>query len=44
MLGVVIISSFGINLLPLGRIERYAHVIAAVTICCCGLAIRFVGL
>lgn len=44
MLGVVISSSFGINLLPLGRIERYTHAIAAAAICCCGLAIQFFGL
>lgn len=44
MLGVVITSSFGINLLPFGKLERYTHAIAAVAICCCGLAIQFLGL
>lgn len=44
MLGVVIISSFGINFLPFGKLERYTHAIAAATICCCGLAIQFFGL
>lgn len=44
MLGVVIVSSFGVNLLPFGKLERYTHAIAAATICCCGLAIQFFGL
>ncbi len=44
MLGVVIISSWGINLIPLGRLERYAHLLAGATICLCGVAIQFLGL
>ncbi|MGR3317318.1 MAG: urease accessory protein UreH domain-containing protein [Candidatus Anammoxibacter sp.] len=44
MLGIVISSSFGINLLPFGKLERYTHAIAAASICCCGLVIQFCGL
>ena len=44
MFTIVMISSFGINLIPLGRLERYSHVLAGGTICLCGLAIQFLGL
>jgi len=44
MLGIVLVSSFGINLLPLSRMERYTHALAGAAICSCGLAIRFLGL
>lgn len=44
MLGIVIVSSFGINIIPLRRFERYTHVLAGGTICLCGLAIQFLGL
>ena len=44
MLGIVILLSLGANLLPMGRLERYTHALAGVTICLCGIAIRFLGL
>ena len=44
MCGIVIVSSLGINLIPLNRLERYTHVLAGAIICICGLAIRFLGL
>lgn len=44
MLSVVLISSLGVNLLPIGRLERYTHALAGGTICLCGLAIQFLGL
>ncbi len=44
MLSIVMISAFGVNLIPLGRLERYTHVLAGGTICLCGLAIQFLGL
>ena len=44
MLGIVIVSSLGVNLIPLGRLERYAHALAGVTIFLCGLSIQFLGL
>ena len=44
MLGIVLVSSFGINLLPMGKLERYSHALAGATICLCGVAIQFLGL
>jgi len=44
MLGIVVISSLGINIIPLGRLERYTHALAGGTICLCGVAIQFLGL
>jgi sulfite exporter TauE/SafE len=44
MLGIVIISSSGINLIPVKRLERYVHAIAGATICLSGLAMQFLGL
>ncbi len=44
MLVIVMILSLGINLIPLGRLERYSHALAGATICLCGVAIQFLGL
>ena len=44
MLTVVLISSLGVNLLPLKRLERYTHALAGATICLSGMAIQFLGL
>jgi ABC-type nickel/cobalt efflux system permease component RcnA len=44
MLGVVLVSSWGIGFASLGRVERYTHALAGATICLCGLAIEFLGL
>jgi sulfite exporter TauE/SafE len=44
MLGIVLVSTFGINFLPLKRIERYNHALAGLAIFLCGIAIQFVGL
>ncbi|HEY3275721.1 MAG TPA: sulfite exporter TauE/SafE family protein [Syntrophorhabdaceae bacterium] len=44
MLGMVMVSSMGLNLVPLGRLERFSHALAGATICMCGLAIQFLGL
>lgn len=44
MLGVVIASTWGINRLPLKKVERFTHALAGGSICLCGLAIRFLGL
>jgi sulfite exporter TauE/SafE len=44
MLGIVLVSSFGINLLPMGKLERYSHALAGGSIFLCGLAIQFLGL
>ncbi|MDB4349697.1 sulfite exporter TauE/SafE family protein [Omnitrophica bacterium] len=44
MFGIVMISSLGVNLIPLGRLERYSHALAGAAICLCGVAIQFLGL
>lgn len=44
MLAAVLISQFGINLLPLTKIQRFSHVIAGTSIFLCGLAILLLGL
>jgi sulfite exporter TauE/SafE len=44
MLAAVLISTAGINMLPLVKMQRFAHVIAGATILLCGLAIQFLGL
>lgn len=40
MLGIVLVLSFGINLIPLRRVERYTHAIAGATILLCGVTIQ----
>jgi ABC-type nickel/cobalt efflux system permease component RcnA len=44
MLTVVTILSMGVNLLPLGRLDRYVHAMAGLTIFLCGTAIQILGL
>lgn len=44
MLGVVLLSAAGVNLMPFSRLQRFSHAIAGATICLCGLAIQFLGL
>jgi sulfite exporter TauE/SafE len=44
MLAVVMVASLGMNVLPLGRLERYTHALAGGTIALCGMAIQFLGL
>ena len=44
MLGVVMVSAWGISFIPFKRLERYAHALAGATICLSGLAIQFLGL
>jgi len=44
MLSIVILASLGIQLIPLGRLERYSHALAGAAICLSGLAIQFLGL
>ncbi|MBL7138516.1 MAG: sulfite exporter TauE/SafE family protein [Bacteroidales bacterium] len=44
MMTIVLISSFGIQFLPLKKMERYMHAIAGATILLCGLSIQFLGL
>ena len=44
MLAIVLTSSFGLSLLPMGKLERYSHALAGFTILACGVAIQFLGL
>ncbi len=44
MMIVVMASLKGLNLLPLGRVERFSHALAGATIALSGLAIQFLGL
>lgn len=44
MLSVVLVSLWGINLLPLGKIEKFTHALAGFAIFASGLAINFLGL
>lgn len=44
MLIVVLLASYGINLMPFGKLEKYTHAIAGATIFLSGMAIVFLGL
>lgn len=44
MLGIVLISTFSINLLPFKKLEKYSHVLAGTIILFCGIAIKFLSL
>jgi nickel/cobalt transporter (NicO) family protein len=44
MLGVVLVSIFGISFLPIQKLERYTHALAGATIFLCGVSIQFLGL
>ena len=44
MLMIVLVSTFGINLLPMEKMERYSHALAGAAILLSGLAIQFLGL
>lgn len=43
MLAMVALLSRGVNILPIGKLERYTHALAGATICFCGVAIQFFG-
>ena len=40
MIGAVTIGYLGISRIPLGRLERYSHALAGLTLVACGLAIQ----
>lgn len=44
MMSIVLVSSFGVQMLPMGKLERYSHAIAGATIMLCGVSIEFLGL
>lgn len=44
MLGIVLLSFYGLSKLPIHRIEKYSHAFAGLAIFLCGSAIQFLGL
>lgn len=44
MLGIVLVSSYGINILPTKGLERYTHAIAGAIISFCGVSVLLFGL
>lgn len=44
MISVVLISLYGVNFLPLAKLNRYNHAIAGASVSLCGCAILFLGL
>jgi len=44
MLAAVLIGSFGLGFVPLGKLERYSHIMAGLIIFMSGAAIQFLGL
>ncbi len=44
MLALVLLASYGLKFVKLGKMERYTHVIAGATILLSGIAILFLGL
>ncbi len=44
MIGVVLLSIYGIRFIPLGKLERYMHAVAGGTILLSGIGIKFLGL
>lgn len=44
VLAAVAILSAGISLVPLGKLERYTHALAGLSLVACGFAIQFMGL
>ena len=44
MLGIVLVTSYGLSSLPACRIKKYSHALAGLIILLCGGAIKFLGL
>lgn len=44
MSGIVLLSTLGINLIPMKKVERYTHALAGGAIFLCGISIVFLGL
>jgi hypothetical protein len=44
MVSVVTVSLWGLNLLPLGKVERFSHAFAGFAVFASGLAINLLGL
>jgi hypothetical protein len=44
MLALVLLASYGLNFMKLGKLEKYTHIIAGATIALSGAGILFLGL
>jgi hypothetical protein len=44
MLSLVLITSYGIKLVPVKAMEKYSHALAGGTIFLCGMGMLFLGL
>ena len=44
MLLIVLVSIYGINILPVGKFEKYSHALAGAIIFISGLSVQFMGL
>ncbi|MCK4886230.1 MAG: sulfite exporter TauE/SafE family protein [Planctomycetes bacterium] len=44
MLGVVLVSTFGISFVPVSKLQRYTHMTAGAAIFLCGVSVQFLGL
>jgi cytochrome c biogenesis protein CcdA len=44
MLTIVILATYGIQFIPMKKMEKYVHVIAGATILVSGIGIQFLGL
>ena len=44
MIGIVCAMYYGVSKLPFGRIEKYSHALAGLSIFLCGAAVKFLGL
>ncbi len=44
MVAVVLLASWGVKLIPFGKVERFSHALAGAAILLSGLAIQFLGL
>jgi len=44
MLALVLLATFGLNMVKLGKLEKYTHIIAGATILISGIGILFLGL
>lgn len=44
MLGVVLLATYGVNFVRLGKLERYSHALAGAIVLLSGIGILYLGL
>ncbi len=44
MFAIVMLGTWGMSFAKMGKLERYSHALAGLSICLAGLAIQFLGL